>query len=169
MATTSGYAGPDYPPGEFDSVCRIVTDDASSKMGINVGHTTARDSLSGPPSAKSTPSAAFENIQANQSDVTPTALATRPHRGRFGTKVTFSKHDLPFPRDSASRLVAKWSKDFMASLYDWLATLDDPWRGNSHPDYLAKVEEIWILVFPELRTKADHPAIEFLVRLDEVL
>lgn len=56
----------------------------------------------------------------------------------------------------------------MACLYDWVATLENPWQANSHPDFSPKVKAIWDLVFPELEADevaSNHPAIEFLVWL----
>jgi hypothetical protein len=51
----------------------------------------------------------------------------------------------------------------MASLFDWVASLENPWQANSHPDFSTKVKSTWIFVFPDLAHEADHPAIDYLV------
>lgn len=77
--------------------------------------------------------------------------------------ITYTKHDLPFPREHAAKLVSKWSRTYMACLFDWVATLDNPWQANSHPDFLPMVKATWDFVFPGLGDDTNHPAIEFLV------
>jgi hypothetical protein len=90
----------------------------------------------------------------------------RPSRSRARIKViTYTKYDLPFPRNRATKMVAIWSKRYMACLYDWVATLDNPWQANSDPLFATKVKETWIFIFPDLAHEVDHPAIEFLVCL----
>ncbi|KAF7782942.1 hypothetical protein Agabi119p4_2318 [Agaricus bisporus var. burnettii] len=88
----------------------------------------------------------------------------QPSRQRIGTKTArmYTKHDLPFPRHLAAKLVNKWSKTYMACLYDWVATLENPWQANSHPEFTTKVKETWLFIFPELSDDVGNPAIEFL-------
>jgi hypothetical protein len=142
-----------------------VTDRKSVKMGITVAPSVAMPGELSPDNLARGKLIFAAPFATNFRDLSTVAVTARSSRSRSGNKaITFTTHDLPFPCPQATKLVTRWSKSFMANLFDWVATLENPWQANSSPDFSIKVKDTWTLVFPDLEHEVNHPAIEFLVR-----
>ncbi|KAF7348926.1 hypothetical protein MVEN_01413000 [Mycena venus] len=51
--------------------------------------------------------------------------------------------DLPFPTNSYSADLKSWQSTFVPELMDWVATNDDPFAANAHPDFHTVVSNLW--------------------------
>ena len=89
------------------------------------------------------------------SDLGQTSTKPTRERGQRNYKLS----DLPFPPGTGSTNIKQWSKEFMPSLIDWAASLNDPFASNSHPGIATAVKENWDQIWLELADRHDHPAI----------
>jgi hypothetical protein len=59
-------------------------------------------------------------------------------------KPKFTNADLPFPSDSFAADLKCWQGTLVPELIEWVATLEDPFAANSHPDFRPSILDLWM-------------------------
>lgn len=77
--------------------------------------------------------------------------------GKRIKKEKYRTSDLPFPPVRASSYMAKWRKEYKATIIDWAGSVTDPFGTNSRldvpegPNSLSPLERCWMAVYPDLK------------------
>jgi hypothetical protein len=62
-------------------------------------------------------------------------------------KPRLTNANLPFPRDSYSIDLKFWQSTFIPDWIDWIATKEDAFGVNAHPDFNDAVLDLWKTYF----------------------